>query len=57
MQVNPIRSNDYPTNAKRPLKSRLSKNNSDIVCLNRLPKWENSIERYLKELNIVRLVI
>jgi dTDP-4-dehydrorhamnose reductase/dTDP-4-dehydrorhamnose 3,5-epimerase len=47
MKVNPIPTSDYPTRAKRPLNSRLSKNKLDQNGFNRLPKWEDALDRYL----------
>jgi len=46
----PIPSADFPTRAKRPLNSRLSKVTLDGNGYRRLPEWENALERYLKEL-------
>lgn len=48
--INPITTEDYPTKAKRPLNSRLSKDNIDIAGLRRLPNWEDALSRYIKEL-------
>ena len=49
MRVNPIPTKDYPTRAKRPLNSRLSKENTDKIGINRLPQWENALNRFLEE--------
>ena len=51
MKVNPISSDDYPTKAKRPLNSRLSKENSDKSGIDRMPHWEDAITRFIEELN------
>ena len=52
MIVNPISTEEYPTRAKRPLNSRLSKDNIDITTvLKRLPQWEDALSRFIKELN------
>jgi len=49
MRVNPIATMDYPTRAKRPLNSRLSKDKTDKIGISRLPKWEDALNRFLKE--------
>lgn len=47
--INPVNSTEYYAKAKRPLNSRLSKKTLDIAGFSRLPRWENALERYLKE--------
>ncbi len=47
--VHPIPAVEYPTKAKRPENSRLSKRSLDEAGFNRLPEWENGLGRYLKE--------
>jgi dTDP-4-dehydrorhamnose reductase len=39
-----------PTQAIRPLNSRLSKKSLDDAGFNRLPKWQDALNRFLKEL-------
>lgn len=50
--VNPIPSSQYPARAQRPLNSRLSKTCLDEAGIDRLPTWQNALERYIGELNI-----
>ena len=50
-QVDPILSADYPAKAKRPNNSRLSKTKLDEAGFERLPSWQDALERYLKELD------
>lgn len=55
MKVNPLTTEEYlklvTQQAKRPMNSKLSKDSLDSNGFNRLPKWEDALERYLKELN------
>ena len=55
IKVNPILSSSYPTRAKRPLNSKLSKEMIDQNGFDRLPQWENALLRYLKELEILSI--
>lgn len=50
MIVNPISTEDYPTRAKRPLNSRLSKENTSKAGIDRLPHWEDALTRFIEEL-------
>lgn len=50
MIVNRISAKDYPTKAKRPLNSKLAKAHTDQAGLNRLPDWDDALDRYLEEL-------
>ena len=50
MKVNPISTQDYPTKAKRPLNSRLSKENTTKAVLDRIPHWEDALTRFIAEL-------
>ena len=48
--VEKIPSSDYPTPAKRPFNSRLSKKTLDAAGFNRLPNWQDAVTRFLKEI-------
>ena len=52
IKVNPIPTSEYITKAKRPLNSRMSKANLDKIGLNRLPDWEDALDRYLEEIKL-----
>ncbi|MDQ0202664.1 dTDP-4-dehydrorhamnose reductase [Pectinatus haikarae] len=43
---------EYPTKARRPLNSRLSKKSLDDAGFRRLPDWHDALQRYLKEINL-----
>lgn len=44
----------YPTKAKRPLNSRLSKKSLDNAGFQRLPDWHDALYRYMKELKLAK---
>ena len=50
MKVNSIKTEDYPTKAKRPKNSCLSKECLDREGFKRLPSWQSAVERYKKEM-------
>ncbi len=50
INVNPVPTSEYPTKAKRPLNSRLSKDNLEKNDFENLPQWEDALGRYLKEI-------
>jgi dTDP-4-dehydrorhamnose reductase/dTDP-4-dehydrorhamnose 3,5-epimerase len=50
MKVNPISTDEYPTKAKRPLNSRLSKENTTKSEVEKLPHWEDALTRFIQEL-------
>ncbi len=54
VKANPITTEEYlkinPNQAKRPLNSRMSKSSLTKAGFNLLPKWEDAVDRYLKEL-------
>lgn len=49
-KVNFILSSQYPTKAKRPMNSRMSKRSLDAAGFSRLPDWRDALRRYLIEL-------
>ena len=49
--VKPISTNEYPTLARRPLNSKLSKENMDKNGFVRLPHWQDALKKYLEELS------
>lgn len=50
VQVTPVPSEAYPTAARRPKNSRLSKKSLDEAGFSRLPRWQDAVSRYLAEL-------
>lgn len=50
IKVNPIKTSEYITNAKRPLNSKLSKEKLASVGMSKLPPWEDAVKRYSEEL-------
>ena len=50
-RVNPVASTEYPTKAKRPLNSRMSKDKLTEKGFDRLPTWEDALDRFLKEMD------
>lgn len=48
--VTPVPSSEYPTKAVRPFNSRLSKVSLDENGFDRLPHWEDALNRYMDEL-------
>lgn len=51
-KIRHIPSSEYPAKAQRPLNSRLSKKCLDDAGVERLPSWQNALERYIKELGL-----
>ena len=51
VEVEGIPTLDYPTPARRPFNSRLSKKSLDAAGFNRLPDWQDAVKRFLLELN------
>ena len=50
MTVNPVTTANYPTVAKRPMNSRLSKDKTDLAGIDRMPQWNDALKRFVKEL-------
>jgi dTDP-4-dehydrorhamnose reductase len=52
MDVNvvPVPSSDYPSKAKRPSNSRMSKEKLTQNGFERLPTWQDALRRYLADL-------
>ena len=50
MTVMPVTTAEYGAKAARPLNSRLSKDKLEENGFNRLPHWQNALERYLTQL-------
>lgn len=53
-RVNPVPTSQYPTPAKRPANSRLSKACLDAAGFSRLPPWQEALTRYLLEVQAER---
>lgn len=52
VEVEKISTADYPTPAKRPFNSRLSKKSLDDAGFKRLPDWEDAVRRFLNEVKL-----
>ena len=50
VEVDGIPTIEYPTPARRPFNSRLSKKSLDEAGFDRLPTWQDALKRYLAEL-------
>ena len=53
VQIEPVPSTAFPTKAKRPHNSRMSKKCLDRAGFDRLPSWQDALNRYLKELSLI----
>lgn len=50
VKVNPVTSDAFPAKAVRPKNSRMNQTELDRNGFDRLPTWQNALERYLKEI-------
>ena len=50
VKVTPVSSKEYNSKAKRPSNSRMNKDKLTENGFERLPKWQDALSRYLKEL-------
>ena len=50
VDVTPVPASEYPTRARRPENSRMSKEKLTENGFERLPSWQDALERYLKEI-------
>lgn len=50
VKVTPVDSNQFPAKAKRPKNSRMNQTELDKNGFNRLPAWQDALDRYLKEI-------
>lgn len=48
VQVDPVSADNYPAKAKRPSNSRMSKDKLEVNGFDRLPTWQDALERYIK---------
>ena len=51
VNINPITTDQYPTAAKRPINSRMSKEKLKENGFNALPTWQDALVSYISELN------
>lgn len=50
VEVSPVSSSQFPSKAKRPKNSRISKDKLEEKGFKRLPPWQDALARYLKEI-------
>jgi dTDP-4-dehydrorhamnose reductase len=51
LTVEPVTADHYPTKAKRPSNSRMSKEKLSENGFEKLPSWQDAVKRYLKEID------
>ena len=51
VKVTPVDSNAFPAKAERPKNSRMNQTELDKNGFNRLPVWQDALNRYLKEID------
>ena len=49
LELTAVSSDQFPTKAKRPFNSRMSKRKLDENGFNRLPEWKDALKRFLEE--------
>lgn len=52
VKVNSISTEEYPTKAVRPKNSKMSKDKLGVKGFNRLPEWQDALQRYIKEIQV-----
>jgi dTDP-4-dehydrorhamnose reductase len=53
IELKPIATSEYPTKARRPMNSLLSKDSLVKNEFNLLPTWQDALNRYLKEIEVI----
>ena len=51
--VHPVTSEQFPAKAKRPHNSRMSKDKLEANGFDRLPAWQDALNRYLKTIGVI----
>ena len=51
--VHPVTSEQFPSKAKRPHNSRMSKDKLEANGFDRLPTWQDALNRYLKTIGVI----
>lgn len=51
--VHPVTSEQFPSKAKRPHNSRMSKDKLEANGFDRLPAWQDALNRYLKTIGVI----
>ena len=51
--VHPVTSEQFPSKAKRPHNSRMSKDKLEANGFDRLPTWQDALNRYLKAIGVI----
>ena len=53
VKVNNVTTEEYNAKAKRPKNSRLDKTKSINAGFKKMPTWQDALDRYLKEINVI----
>ena len=51
--VHPVTSDQFPSKARRPHNSRMSKDKLEANGFDRLPTWQDALNRYLKAIGVI----